>query len=127
MTTEEARARYPALMAYIEDRNRLDGAGAWCDQLRKDKAEAEAGGLSDVARELRQAQADLGSYPYNRDMGAFLGLTIENNNEPRHGYYMACGVMASHAMGEARRTPEALFDQVAGIVAKGYMDKLEQN
>jgi short-subunit dehydrogenase len=30
------------------------------------------------------------------------------------------------AMGEARRTPEALFDQVAGMVARGYMDKLEQ-
>lgn len=30
------------------------------------------------------------------------------------------------AMGEARRTPEALLDQVAGMVAKGYMDKLEQ-
>lgn len=30
------------------------------------------------------------------------------------------------AMGEARRTPDALFDQVAGMVAKGYMDKLEQ-
>ncbi|WP_301749978.1 SDR family NAD(P)-dependent oxidoreductase [uncultured Erythrobacter sp.] len=30
------------------------------------------------------------------------------------------------AMGELRRTPEALFDQVAGMVAKGYMDKLEQ-
>lgn len=30
------------------------------------------------------------------------------------------------AMGEARRTPDALFDQLAGMVAKGYMDKLEQ-
>lgn len=30
------------------------------------------------------------------------------------------------AMGEARRTPEALLDQVAEMVAKGYMDKLEQ-
>ncbi len=30
------------------------------------------------------------------------------------------------AMGELRRTPDALFDQVAGMVAKGYMDKLEQ-
>ncbi len=30
------------------------------------------------------------------------------------------------AMGEARRTPDALFDQVAAMVAKGYMDKLEQ-
>lgn len=29
------------------------------------------------------------------------------------------------AMGEARRTPDALFDQVAGMVAKGYMEKLE--
>lgn len=34
---------------------------------------------------------------------------------------------AELAMGEMRRTPEALFDQVAGMVAKGYMDKLEQN
>lgn len=30
------------------------------------------------------------------------------------------------AMGEMRRTPDALFDSVAGMVAKGYMDKLEQ-
>ncbi len=29
------------------------------------------------------------------------------------------------AMGELRRTPDALFDQVAGMVAKGYMEKLE--
>jgi dehydrogenase/reductase SDR family member 7B len=33
---------------------------------------------------------------------------------------------AELAMGELRRTPEALFDSVAGMVAKGYMDKLEQ-
>jgi short-subunit dehydrogenase len=32
---------------------------------------------------------------------------------------------AEKAMGELRRTPEALFDQVAGMVAKGYMEKLE--
>lgn len=31
------------------------------------------------------------------------------------------------AMGEMRRTPDALFDQVAAMVAAGYMDKLEQN
>lgn len=30
------------------------------------------------------------------------------------------------AMGDARRTPEGLLDQVAAMVAKGYMDKLEQ-
>lgn len=29
------------------------------------------------------------------------------------------------AMGEARRTPEQLFDQVAAMVAAGYMDKME--
>ncbi|MCR9179610.1 MAG: SDR family NAD(P)-dependent oxidoreductase [Erythrobacteraceae bacterium] len=29
------------------------------------------------------------------------------------------------AMGELRRTPDALFDQVANMVAKGYMEKLE--
>jgi len=30
------------------------------------------------------------------------------------------------AMGETRRTPGALLDQMAGMVAKGYMEKLEQ-
>jgi len=30
------------------------------------------------------------------------------------------------AMGEARRTPEALFDQVAAMVAGGYMDRLKE-
>lgn len=29
------------------------------------------------------------------------------------------------AMGEARRTPDALFDQVAGMVAAGYMERLK--
>ena len=30
------------------------------------------------------------------------------------------------AMGEARRTPEALLDQVAAMVAAGYMRKLQE-
>lgn len=30
------------------------------------------------------------------------------------------------ALGEMRRTPEALFDQVAAMVASGYMEKMEQ-
>ena len=29
------------------------------------------------------------------------------------------------ALGESRRTPDALFDQVAGMVASGYMEKME--
>ena len=32
---------------------------------------------------------------------------------------------AELAMGEARRTQEALFDQIAGMVANGYMEKME--
>jgi short-subunit dehydrogenase len=32
---------------------------------------------------------------------------------------------AEKAMGEVRRTPDALFDQVAAMVANGYMEKLE--
>lgn len=30
------------------------------------------------------------------------------------------------AMGEARRTPDALFDQVADMVARGYMERLKE-
>ncbi len=30
------------------------------------------------------------------------------------------------AMGEARRTPDELFDQVAGMVAQGYMERMER-
>jgi short-subunit dehydrogenase len=29
-------------------------------------------------------------------------------------------------MGETRRTPDALFDQVADMVAKGYMERLKE-
>jgi dehydrogenase/reductase SDR family member 7B len=32
---------------------------------------------------------------------------------------------AELAMGEARRTPEALLNQMAGMVAKGYMERME--
>lgn len=32
---------------------------------------------------------------------------------------------AELAMGEARRTPEALFDQIEGMVASGYMERME--
>ena len=33
---------------------------------------------------------------------------------------------AELAMGEARRTPEALLDQLAGMVANGYMERMEE-
>jgi hypothetical protein len=32
---------------------------------------------------------------------------------------------AEKVMGEARRTPDALFDQVAGMVAAGYMERMK--
>jgi dehydrogenase/reductase SDR family member 7B len=38
---------------------------------------------------------------------------------------VARGVEA--AMGEARRTPDALFDQVAAMVAAGYMQKMQES
>ena len=30
------------------------------------------------------------------------------------------------SMGEMRRTPDALFDQVAAMVASGYMERMEE-
>ncbi len=102
--------RYPALMAYIEDRSASTNDMHWCEQLRLDTAEAERGGLADVAAQLRQARADYGAYPYNSAMGKFLGLPIRpGNNEPPHGYYMAGQVMAHYALGEARREAERLI------------------
>ena len=98
--------RYPALMAYIDARSR---AADWFAQLRADEAEADAGGLADVAAQLRQAQADYGRYPYNSAMGEFLGLPLRENGEPARGYYMASQVMSHHRLGEARREAERLI------------------
>lgn len=101
--------RYPALMAYIDNRSTRTDMH-WTAQLRLDEAEAAKGGLADVAAQLRQAQADYGAYPYNSAMGEFLGLPIRpGNNEPPHGYYMAGRVMVHHAMGEAQREAERLI------------------
>lgn len=101
-----ANEKYPALMAYIASRSAVK---PWYDQLRADEAEAVAGGLGDVAAQLRQAQADYGRYPYNSAMGEFLGLPLRDSGEPAHGYYMANQVMAYHAMGEAQREAERLI------------------
>lgn len=103
---ERARTRYPALMAYIENRSAIAN---WTSQLRIDQREALAGGLADVAAQMRQAQADYGSYPYNSAMGRFLGLPLGAAHEPAHGYYMANGVMNYHTLGEAQREAERLI------------------
>ena len=110
MTTHE---KYPALMAYIEDRSVNDGrAGLWCHQLRIDEQQAVEGRLADVAQQMIRAQADYkdqeeangrSGYPYNSSMGIFLGLKIkESNHEPPCGYYMAGQVMHAFRYGAAR-------------------------
>lgn len=106
MTPDEARAKYPALMAYIESRSAIP---KWYDTLRQDEADARDGKLAEVAQQLAQAQADHGSYPYNSAMGEFLGLPLRDNHEPAHGYYMACGVLSHHRLGEATREAEVLI------------------
>lgn len=100
-----AQDRYPALMAYITSRSALP---KWYDQLKADEAEAFAGGLADVAAQLKQAQADYGSFPYNSAMGEFLGLPLGSNHEPPHGYYMASKVADYSALGKATREVERL-------------------
>ena len=107
MRIDEARERYPALLAYIEGRSAL--GGRWYDQLRADETAALAGQLRDTAEQLAQAQADYGRYPYNSAMGEFLGLTLQANHEPPRGYYMASCVLSHHRLGEAQREAERLI------------------
>lgn len=74
-----ARNKYPALMAYIEDRSaNFEKASEWCSQLRKDEVAAEEGSLADVAQDLMAAQNDYklmkkaeckDGFPYNSAMG----------------------------------------------------------
>lgn len=111
MTLAESTSKYPNLMAYIADRNQLQKSHEWCDQLRKDEELARSGGLREVAEQMRQAQADLGAYPYNRAMGEFLGLPIKGNGEPKHGYYMANEIKTHFALGEAQRRAEVLIGE----------------
>jgi hypothetical protein len=113
-------------MAYIHSRNELESSAAWCGRLREDEAQARTGAFADVAAELESAQSAYGEgqralgksgYPYNRDMGEFLGLPVGNNGEPRHGYYMASCLMHASRAGEARRA-------VASLIASGKPLKL---
>lgn len=118
MNLAESTLKYPALMAYIAERNQLATSNEWCGQLRKDEEEARTGGLVEVAEELRQAQTDYATtqrtkgyteYPYNSAMGEFLGLPLKGNNEPDHGYYMAGGVMNHYTLGVAQRRAAELI------------------
>jgi hypothetical protein len=114
MTPEE---KYPALMAYIADRSSKDENTAW-NMLREDEAAAVQGDYAEVAQELENAQADYAAaqiakgesgFPYNSEMGIFLGLPLRSNHEPPRGYYFACQVMRHFLFGAAKREVEALL------------------
>jgi hypothetical protein len=74
-----ARAKYPALMAYIDSRSSVPEMEAWA-QLRPDEQEALQGRLGDVVNDLERARVDYkaqekaagrNGFPYNKDMGIF--------------------------------------------------------
>jgi hypothetical protein len=114
MTPED---KYPALMAYIKERSSKDEKTAW-NILRSDEAAAVQGDYADVAQELENAQADYAAaqiakggsgYPYNSEMGIFLGLPLRSNHEPPRGYYFANQVMKHFQLGAATREVESLL------------------
>ena len=113
MTLAESTLKYPALMAYIADRNNLAKAANWCRQLRLNEEEARIGTVTWLKSRSRltQAQAEYGAYPYNSAMGTFLGLPLKDNGEPDNGYYMASGVMKHHSLGVAQRRAAELIEQ----------------
>ncbi|WP_263359511.1 hypothetical protein [Acidicapsa ligni] len=87
MTPED---KYPALMAYIRERSSHGENTAW-SMLRADEAAAVQGGFAEVAKQLKDAQTEYAAaeidkersgYPYNSDMGIFLGLPLRSNHEP---------------------------------------------
>jgi hypothetical protein len=98
-----SREKYPALMDYITSRQ-----GASWDQFRDDERDAVSGRLDSVANDLRRAQADYGSYPYNSAMKEFLGLDIEKDSR---AYYMANQVKYNAALGQARRQVEQMIPE----------------
>jgi len=120
MTPED---KYPALMAYIKERSSKDETTAW-NMLRSDEAAAVQGDYADVAQELENAQADYAAaqiatggsgYPYNSEMGIFLGLPLRSNHEPPRGYYFASQVMKHFLLGAAKREVQSLLEGAAHL------------
>lgn len=89
---------YPGSVATNVSRNALTGAGVRRD--RSDKAIDNGIPADEAARTMLDGIA-----AGTREIIVARGL--------------------EEGMGELRRTPDALFDQVAAMVASGYMDKLE--
>lgn len=123
--------KYPALMAYIADRSNKDEKTAW-NVLHADEAAAVEGDYADVARQLENAQADYAAaqtakggsgYPYNSEMGIFLGLPLRSNHEPPRGYYFASQVMCHFRFGAAKREIESLLAAGAHLKIVAARDK----
>jgi hypothetical protein len=128
MTPEE---KYPALMAYIADRSSKDENTAW-SMLRSDEAAAVEGSHMEVAQDLENAQADYATaqiakgrsgYPYNSEMGIFLGLPLRSNHEPPRGYYFANQVMRHFRLGAAKREVRCLLEGGAHLTIVIARDK----
>lgn len=104
-------------MKYISNRSAQSEGEAWA-QLRVDEKEAIEGRFDDVAADLERAHADYKSqqeglgksgFPYNSDMGLFLGLEIRSNGEPARGYYFANKLRTLTRLGNATREVQALL------------------
>ena len=128
MTPEE---KYPALMAYIRDRSSCDETTAW-NMLRSDEAAAVEGSHGDLAQDLENAKTDYATaqiakggsgYPYNSEMGIFLGLPLRRNHEPPRGYYFANQVMRHFRLGAAKREVEFLLATGAHLKIAAARDK----
>ena len=128
MTPDE---KYPALMAYISDRSSGEEKTAW-NMLRADEAAAVEGSHVEVAQDLENAQADYATaqiakgrsgYPYNSEMGIFLGLPLRSNHEPPRGYYFANQVMRHFRLGAAKREVEFLLANGAHLKIVAARDK----
>jgi hypothetical protein len=122
---------YPALMAYIRDRSSRDERTSW-NMLRADEAAAVEGEYAEVAQDLENAQADYAAaqiatggsgFPYNSDLGLFLGLPLRSNHEPPLGYYFASQVMKHFRFGAAKREVQSLLEGGAHLKIVAARDK----
>jgi hypothetical protein len=100
--------------------------------LRADEAAAVQGDYADVAKELQNALADYAAaqiekdesgYPYNSEMGIFLGLPLRSNHEPPRGYYFASQVMKHFRFGAAEREVQSLLEDGAHLKIVAGRDK----
>jgi hypothetical protein len=123
--------KYPVLMAYIADRSCKEEKTAW-NTLRADEAAAVQGEYAEVAQDLENAQADYATaqiakgesgFPYNSEMGIFLGLPLRSNHEPPRGYYFASQVMKHFQLGAAKREVQSLLEGGAHLKIVTARDK----